>query len=332
MSSSNIVLSVADWNPSSIKLLAPKSGKTGAKSVSIISEQTKRGIAISTPLMTTWGVGEALTADTKEGTGKYSLTLSFPGKDYESPATTEFLNKMKEFESHILSEAVKHSESWFGDHKSLEICKDKMFPIIKYPTLPNSKKIDTSKPPSLKIKVPFYDDKWGIEIYDTKQKLIFPSENKELSPIDFIPKLSNIACVLSASLWITEKAFGVTWKCYQCVVKPKVTYSIAGKCQIKLSEEEKDVIENQEIDEDDQPALITEDVHIVEKSSTQVDDSDNEEETREPEPIAEPEPEPVKAPAVKKVVKKATPAPGETEVPAEEPKAPAVKKVVKKKA
>ncbi len=301
--SSNVVLPVSSWNPTSIKLLAPKTGKTGAKSVSIISTQTNRTVAISTPLMNTWGVGESLTQD-GEGTGKYALTLTFPGKDYENPATTEFLTKMKEFEKHILDEAVRNSESWFGDYKSLEICKDKMFPILKYPLIVGTKKSDLSKAPSLKVKVPFYEDKWNIEIYDTKQNLIFPTENKELTPINFIPKLSNIACVLSASIWITEKAFGVTWKCYQCVVKPKVTYSIAGKCQIQLSDEEKTVIENQEIDEDENVGTAVAEPVASEPVSTHVEDSDNEEETRPAEPEPEPEPEPVKAPSVKKFVKK----------------------------
>ena len=71
--SSNVVLPVSSWNPTAIKLLAPKTGKTGAKSVSIISTQTNRTVAISTPLMNTWGVGESLTQD-GEGTGKYALT------------------------------------------------------------------------------------------------------------------------------------------------------------------------------------------------------------------------------------------------------------------
>ncbi len=325
--SSNVVLPVSSWNPCSIKLIAPKTGKTGAKSVSIISTQTNRSLTISTPLMNTWGVAETLTQD-KEGTGKYGLTLSFPGKDYESPATSEFLTKMKEFEKHILDEAVRHSESWFGDSKSLEICKDKMFPILKYPFFTGTKKVDLSKPPSLKVKVPFYEDKWNIEIYDTKQNLIFPSENTEYSPIDYIPKLSNIACVLSASIWITEKAFGVTWKCYQCVVKPKVTYSIAGKCQIQLSEQEKSVIENQDIDEDENVGTAIVEPVTSEPVSTHVEDSDNEEESRQPEPV--PEPEPVKVPAPKKVVKKPPAEPEPTPTSVEEPKAPAVKKVVKK--
>lgn len=333
-SSANVVLSVSDWNTSSNKYMAPKVNKSGGKAITVISKQTNRSLTISTPLMMTWGVSDFVD-DKGESDGKFGITLNFPNSDYENPATTDFLNKLKAFENQILDDAVSHSELWWGEQMDRGICKHTFFPILKYSKDKVTKKIDLSRPPSIRAKVPFYDNKWGVEIYDTKSNMIFPCENTEITPCDLIPKMSSVACVLQCGgIWIGGKGWGLTWKLVQCVVKPKVTYSIAGKCQIKLSEEEKTVIENQEIDEDE-PAQQSVTETVQHPQSTVVDDSDNEEELPPPEPVQESTPTPPPAP-VKKVVKKATPTPTETAVQeavaVEEPKATVVKKVVKKKA
>lgn len=337
----NVVLNICDWNTASNKYMAPKINKSGGKSITIVSKQTNRGLTVSTPLMMTWGVSDFVD-DKGESDGKFSITLNFPSKDYENQSTTDFLTKLKAFENQILDDAVTNSELWWGEPMTREICKHTFFPILKYSKDPKTKKIDLTRAPSIRAKVPFYENKWAVEIYDTKSNMIFPCENTELTPSDFIPKMSSVACVLQCGgIWIGGKGWGLTWKLVQCIVKPKVTYSIAGKCQIQLSEAEKDVIENQDIkeDEDDyhQESSTTQQVSapVHEKVDTYADDSDNEVEEKTPEVVEEPVIEEVvqKATVVKKVVKKApeTPVDPVVESVVEEPKAVAVKKVVKKK-
>jgi hypothetical protein len=339
----NVVLNICDWNTASNKYMAPKINKSGGKSITIVNKQTNRGLTISTPLMMTWGVSDFVD-DKGESDGKFSITLNFPSKDYENQSTTDFLNKLKAFENQILDDAVTNSDLWWGEPMTREICKHTFFPILKYSKDPKTKKVDLSRAPSIRAKVPFYENKWAVEIYDTKSNMIFPCENTDLTPSDFIPKMSSVACVLQCGgIWIGGKGWGLTWKLVQCIVKPKVTYSIAGKCQIQLSAEEKDVIENQDIKEDDEdenhheptPSRVT--ATVSEKVDTYADDSDTEVDTRPSEPVVEEVVQ--KTPAVKKVVKKATPVETPAETPAEttsepvaeEPKTPAVKKVVKKK-
>ena len=53
-----IVLNVSEWATSSVKYMPPKVNDKGGKSINIISDQTKRSLHISTPLMITWGISD----------------------------------------------------------------------------------------------------------------------------------------------------------------------------------------------------------------------------------------------------------------------------------
>ena len=191
---------------------------------------------------------------------------------------------------------------------------------MKYSKNKETKKIDYTKPPSIKAKVPCYGEKWAVELYDTNSKLIFPSEDPNQTPPDFVPKMSNIACVLQCGgIWIGGKGWGLTWKMIQGVVKPKVTDSVYGRCHINLSTEDKDVIDSQPTVADDEVA----DEEVAKAPvSTEVEDSDAEEEPVAPTPA----PSPAPAPPKKVVVKKAPVA-----EPVAEPVVEAKKVVVKKK-
>jgi len=321
-----IVLSVADWAPSDVRYMQPKVNDRGGKSINLISTQSNRSIHLTTPLMMTWGISDFVDEKTGESDGKYTLSLNFPNEDYSNPATRDFLEKLKAFEAQLLKDAAKNSEAWFGEEMSLEVVKHMYFPFLKYSKDKTTKKFDYSKPPSIRAKVPNYGGRWAVEIYDTAGKLIFPNSDANMTPMDFIPKLSNVACIIqNGGLWFGGKGWGTTWKLVQCVVKPKIQDSVYGKCHIQLSSDDIQTIEtapapSEDVDEEDEPAAAP--------VSTEVEDSDAEEEA-EPEPVVE-------APK-KKVIKKAAPAPEpvaevavESDAATEVAEAPK-KKVIKKK-
>lgn len=324
-----VVLPVSDWTPSATKYMMPKVNDKGGKSINVISKQTSRSLHISTPLMMTWGISDYV--DEKgESDGKFAVSLNFPNEEYATPATTAFLEKLKAFENQILDDAVANSELWWGESMSRELCKHTFFPFLKYSKNKETKKIDLTKPPSIRAKVPCYNEKWGIELYDTNSNLIFPCEDPSRTPPDFVPKLSNIACVLQCGgIWIGGKGWGLTWKMVQGVVKPRITDSVYGKCHINLSSEEKDVLEKQpvaveEVAEEEETPPAKKEVDVV------VEDSDEEDET----PAPDPAPAPATTPAKKVVVKKAEPvvaAPAPAPAPAAEEPKKVVKKVLVKK-
>jgi len=307
-SSQQIVLKVSDWDPSAIRYTAPKLNKQGGKSISILSKQKNRALHLSTPLMMTWGISDFVDEKTGESDGKYSMTLNFPNEEYANNQTSEFLQKMKDFENQILDDAVKNSEIWWGEEMSREVAKHSFYPLLKYSKHKDTKRIDYSKPPSIRGKIPYFDGKWGIEIYNTKNDLIFPCEDTRLTPVEFVPKLSNVACVLQCGgIWIGGKGWGLTWKVVQCVVKPKEIISVYGKCHIQLSEEDRETIDTQlikeDVDEDEPVSSQLPSSQVKEATSTVVEDSDDEKDDPVvPETVEVPVSTP---PVVKKVVKKA---------------------------
>lgn len=344
MSSKKIVLSVEEWDTSSVVYGAPKVNDKGGKSIAITSKQTNRLLHVTTPLLMTWGISDFVDEKTGQSDGKYSISLNFPNDDYRTEVTDMFLEKLKAFENQILDDAVKNSEKWWGKKMTREICEYSYFPFLKYSKNKDTKEVDYTKPPSIRAKVPNYGGKWGVEIYDTNSRMIFPCDNENITPIELVPKLSRVACGLQCTgVWIGGKGWGVTWKMFQCIVKPRELVSAYGKCHIQLSKDEKQEMEKQEIPDDAVVAAVETTLMdqvattkpAVAAPSTYAEDSDHEDEV--PPPV---QPDVVEAattavaesssevaPLFKKVVKKPVAA-----APVEEDAAPkkVVKKVVKK--
>lgn len=240
------VLSVAEWNTKDIKYMAPKINAVGGKSVTIISTQTNRALSISSPAMMTWGLADF------ESDEKYSMAMNFPMEEYKRDSTDLFLKKLRDFEEHIIDDAFKNSELWFGSKTPREVLQYTFFPIVRYSKNKDTKQIDYSKSPSIRGKVSNYEGKWGIEVFDTNQNLIFPCDNPELTPMDFILKMSDVACVLSLSqLWFGGKGWGCTLKVVQCVVKLRdVVCMTTGRCNVLMDEDEEEHFRGQDNETD----------------------------------------------------------------------------------
>ena len=314
---SKIVVKFDDWETSAVKYMQPKINKQGGKAVSIISLTSSRGLQISTPLMLTWGCQDYVDKDTGVSDGKYSVQLQFPRDGDATADSKKFLEKMKAFEQQIIEDGVKNSEAWFGKKKSRELVEEAFYPFVKYPKIPESTDFDYSKPPKINVKVPLWEGEWKTEIYDQDKNKIFPNDYNDKTPIDLIQKGSKIACVLQCGgVWIGggAKAWGVTWKLAQCIVKPRDDVSISGVCQIDLSPQDSDAIRNQVVDDEvDEVAEQISKVEVAPKvDETHVDDSEDEApappkkvvKAKAPEPEEPEEKAPVKK-VVKKIVKKA---------------------------
>ena len=224
------VISIQTWSPSDFKCMQPKANAAKTlRTANIISTQTNRTLSISTPLLKTWGVADY------EESKKYSMLLNFP---MESTDTTDlFKNKMQVFEEEMIKYAILNKDSWFGDGFNDDYIRYGFVPLLKYTKIKDTNKLDMSKPPSIRCKVPQYENKWSVEIYDALHQLIFPCDDPNITPIDLIPKLSDVACVLSISqVWFLHKTWGCSLKIIQCVVKPRDVV-VAGKCHFELDDE-----------------------------------------------------------------------------------------------
>lgn len=338
-SASSIIVDYADWNVDQTRYMPPKVNDRGGSSINIISTQTNRGLAITTPMALSWGIGEYVDPKTGESDGKFKISIDF--REPQNEQTAMFIEKFKAFEERIMQDAVKNSAVWWKKSKSREVLEETFFPTFKYPKNPDTNEPDKTRPPSMRAKVPFWSNKWGIEIYDVNGQQIFPSEeNVGMSPGDFVPSKSQIACVLQCGgIWIGGKGWGVTWKCIQCVVKPFETVSLVGtgKCFVNISDKDRGgAPAPSSSPKQIKPAAATP-KQSADVTGVIVEDSDDDEPAAAVAPAPAPAPEPEPEPAPEQV---SAPEPVQTSAdePAPAPAAaaadvPVVKKktVVKKK-
>jgi hypothetical protein len=260
------ILSGADFTPSSdIKYSKPKVDSRGGKSVGILNAGSNTATYISTPLMLTWGVSDY------EGNERYEMALQFPNSEYATDDTTNFMNNMIDFEKKMKTDAISNAKEWFGKAKMSEDAIDALWtPMLKYPKDKNTGEPDTDRSPTLKVKVPYWEGEWKTELYDVNQKAIYPDpDGGSMTPKELIAKGTHVALVLQCGgLWFANGKFGVTWRLFQGVVKPKAT--MRGKCHIQLSSQEKEKISSQTIPDDE-----VEEEDDDEPASTAVEDSDD---------------------------------------------------------
>ena len=306
--STQSILSGVNMNvETDIKYAKVKVNNSGGKSVSILNTGSNSVLHVQTPLMLTWGVNE----NTDKKTGEiqsYTMALQFPSDEYKTPQLTKFFANMQQFEAKIKRDAIANSKDWFGKSMSAEVINAIFTPMLYYSKNPATGEPDLSKNPTLKVKLPFYDGEWkGIEIYDTENATLFPNNPEGKTPKDIIIKGSDVSLIMTCGgLWFAGGAFGVTWRLFQAVLKPKAT--LRGKCHIVL-------------DEDDQKRIAApsrtasssathhDDDHVSSSSAAaahevDVEDSDEEEEESSAPARVPSVPVPAPATAPKKIVAK----------------------------
>lgn len=264
------IVNVSDYNPSTdISYAKPKINAAGGKNITIMNSRLRKSTYLSTPLMLTWGMSEF--KDDKSGKVSYELSLQFPNADYPDEEGEMFLEKLKNFEERIKADAITNSKEWFNKPKmSADVVDALWTPMLKYPKNKETQEQDYTKAPTLRVKVPYWDGDWKIELYDMEENQLWPS-TKASSPVELIPKLTRVACVLQCGgIWFANGKFGVTWKLFQAVVKPP--QSLRGTCHIKLSSNDRERMVQQTQADDEDVDEVDDSVSL----QVQVQDSDDE--------------------------------------------------------
>ena len=261
----------------------PSANASGGKNVGICNASTKKSLIISAPLMLTWGINKY--EDDKTNKVSYDMTLQFPNPEYNNEKVSAFLTELQNFETHIKNQAKANSKEWLNKGSISDEVIDALWtPMLKYPKDKESGESDYSRPPTLRVKIPYWEGDFKMELYNQSQDLVFPTEDS--GPIEeYIVKGSNIATLIQCGgVWFANGKFGVTWKLVQAVVKPPA--SLKGKCHIELSVDDKDKMVSS--------TTTTDTKKTIEDSEDEIDEEDAEEEVEEKtEPEVVPEPEPV---------------------------------------
>jgi len=306
---SEMVIAGVSFNPASdMKYTKPKVNSVGGRSVGIVNSKTSTVLNLSSPLMLTWGV-QSFTDD-KSGKVSYDLALQFPNEGFETPATKKFLENMSAFEKKIKEDAIANSKEWFSKPKMTPDAVDALWtPILKYPKNKDTLEADTTRAPTIKVKLPFWEGTWkDLELYDTEMRLVFPdATNATLSPQDLIAKGSHIAVSIQCGgIWFANGKFGVTWKLFQAIVKPKM--SLKGKCHIKLDDEDKTKMVSQVVPTDVDGDADGDDHH--DNVSAVIEDDDEEDATPLTRTTSSSAPAPAPAPAATAPAATAAPSAG----------------------
>ncbi len=225
-----------------IKYTKLKVNSSGGKTVGVVNAHTGQSLYVGTPLLLTWGIQEFVDDKTKKVS--YDMALQFPSDEYhqssESKADSNaFLQAMMAFEKKLKADALANSKDWFAKPKMTPDAIDALFtPVLKYPIDKATCEKDTSKAPTMKIKVPFWNGKWeGVEVYDAGKTCLYPSSNPAISPKDLITKQSHVVTMIQCGgLWFANGKFGVTWRLVQGIVQPKL--SMRGRCHLSLTPSE----------------------------------------------------------------------------------------------
>jgi hypothetical protein len=268
---------------------APKANPSGGKVVNLYNKNFKESLTISTPLMITWGAQEGMD-QAKNPTGKYTMSLQFPNKEYSNPDAEAFLESIRALEAKIKADALTYSKDWFGKSiTSADVMDEKFNVMLRHPKKEKgSVEPDLSKPPTLTVKVPCWKGVWQSEIYDEEGNPLFLKGKSpaHLSPLDFIKSKTHVICLIQCGgLWFVNGKVSITWNLKQAIVqKPKTSSIVEGTCFLKPKATEVARLRSLPPPEDD----VDPDGAV---NSTIVEDSDEEEEEYElpaPAPVVAP--------------------------------------------
>ena len=221
---------VSDDLATSLNLGNPKVNASGGKNIPMFNKHARSIMKFSTPKMLTWGVNE----NDFDGTGKksYDMSLQFPSPEYSNPEATAFLDNLKRFQDLVLQEAETNAKKWFGKPHTKDVVHALWSPLLRYPKNKETEEVDYTKAPSLRVKIPFWDGKFNVEIYDTAGALVFPKEDGNICLA--VPKGSEVTTLIQAGgIWFAGGKFGITLRPIQIVVKPKPQLQ-TGVCHLLM--------------------------------------------------------------------------------------------------
>lgn len=135
----------------------------------------------------------------------FSLSLSFKGIE-ESEEIEMFFNKLNDIDKFIVKQAIKNKNIWFGNDLSDESIKELYNPIVKHSIDKNTGEPDGKYPPTIKIKIPFRNNKFNLKVYDASKKEI-DLNNMPLPSL--LVKEKEVKVLLEiTNIWIMDGKFG----------------------------------------------------------------------------------------------------------------------------
>ena len=275
----DLITKAKAFKASDVTYKQPKVNSRGGKSVQL--QLGGHPLILQIPLMLTWGVNERV--DEQTGRVSYDLSLQFE-KGQSKRSVEKFQKALKDLQEKILDDAVKNSRAWFGKtNTSRQVLEALMYPILRYPKKKDdSGDLDYERDPTLKLKIPYWEGKFNLELYNMAREAIYlpaktPSSvvpQGDKTPMDLVPKASHLnGLVACTGVWMAAGRFGVTWKLLQACVQPPLRLLGSATCHVAY-------------DSDDEAAIAAigkqHEAQQKQGPSYEADESDEEETTKGP--------------------------------------------------
>ena len=231
----NMITKPKNFDTENLSYMKPRINKRGGKNVNITYSSNPK-LVFQFPNITTWGLNERVDEDT--GRVSYDISLQFPTRGDDSSADT-FLDAIKACQDKVLDDSVTNSKAWFGKSKmSREVSENLMYPMLRYPKNKETGETDYDRPPTMKLKLSYWDSKFSVELYNKQKEMVFnPKEHGSTELMELVPTRSSLKGLIECGgLWFVGGRFGVTWRLLQAQVETPVT--IKGFCMLDDSDEE----------------------------------------------------------------------------------------------
>ena len=209
----------------------PRVNQRGGKNVSIVTG-TGNKLVLQVPLSFTWGASEMV----DETSGRKSYSVNF-----QPEKGSVVFNALQALEEKVIQDAVTNSKKWFGNAKmSEEVVKALFYPILKYPKDKVTGDIDYSRNPTFKVKLPYWDEKFTMELYDMDNQVLYNKDMPDAGEFDImeeLPPKTHMSCLIECGgVWFAGGRCGVTWKFLQGKRRKPVT--LAGFCMLDDTDDE----------------------------------------------------------------------------------------------
>ncbi len=247
---------------------------------------------------------------------KYSVELSFGGMESDS-ALQKFHDNLEAMDEYLIDQGVANSMAWFkAKNSSRDVVEAKYSRMIKTPTDKDSGEVLTQYPKRLRLKIPFYDGKFGCEVFDK-------SGNKIEAPMEeILVRGTRVKAIIECvGLWIASASYMCQWK----VVRMEADVQQVSHGPAFLPDTDDEDGGDEPESPEPAPAPEPEPAAVEAEESDEEEDSDEEESEEESdddddseEEAPPPPPEPKKKPKAKAPAKEKAP-----------PKAKAAKKTKK---
>lgn len=230
----------SNFDVSSVSYSAPRTLDNGGRA--IYMNLNRSPIVLQTPeMIAPYGVSNW--NDDGKGPDKYSLDLSFKGKEGR-PNLNTFFEKMVALDKKLVQDGVDNSMTWLKKkYNSVDVVEALYTPMVKYAKDKTTGEITDKYPPTFKLKIPFVNSAFQCEVYDNKRK---PVDLKQLIDTGAFKGAKVTAIIQCLGIWVAGGKYGCSWKVLQMRVSPPQT--IKGYA---FKELEDDKVDDSDIEDDD---------------------------------------------------------------------------------